>query len=101
MGLFSKSLEEKKLKELTGGFLLNKKFKSALKKAGIDLKVGFDIQETLKNEIRQGKLSANDIEKRLNYLIDQFSSLSSKEVENPVTVTSPKERTLKSATYHC
>lgn len=95
MGLFSKSLEEKKLKELTGGFLLNKKFKSALKKAGIDLKVGFDIQETLKNEIRQGKLSANDIEKRLNYLIDQFSSLSSKEVENPVTVTSPKERTLK------
>ena len=95
MGLFSKSLEEKKLKELTGGFLLNKKFKSTLKKAGIDLKVGFDIQETLKNEIRLGKLSVNDIEERLNYLIDQFSSLNSKEVENPVIVTSPKERTLK------
>ena len=48
MGIFLKSLEEKKLKELTGGFLLNKKFKSTLRKAGIDLNVGYDIQETLK-----------------------------------------------------
>lgn len=95
MGIFSKSLEEKKLKELTGGFLLNKKFKSTLRKAGIDLKVGYDIQETLKNEIRLGKLSANDIEERLNFLVEQFSSINSEDVENPVTVTSPKERTLK------
>ena len=95
MGIFLKSLEEKKLKELTGGFLLNKKFKSTLRKAGIDLKVGYDIQETLKNEIRLGKLSANDIEERLNFLVEQFSSINSEDVENPVTVTSPKERTLK------
>lgn len=95
MGLFSKSLEEKKLKELTGGFLLNERFKSTLKEAGIGLKVGYDIQETLKNEIRLGKLSANDIEERLNFLIEQFSSINSEDVENPVTVTSPKERTLK------
>lgn len=96
MGLFSKSPEEKKLKELTGGFLLNSKFKARLRKKGIDLSVGYDIQETLKSEIKLSKLSAADIEERLDFLIEQFSTMNSNESpDNSVTVTSPKERTLK------
>ena len=96
MGLFSKSQEIRKLKKLTGGFLLNNQFKSALKKAGIDLNMGYEIQETIKSEIKLGKLSVDNIEERLNFLIEQFSTINSKkEVKNPVVVTSPKERTLK------
>lgn len=96
MGLFSKSPEEKKLKELTGGFLLNNRFKSILRREGIDLGVGYDIQETLKSEIKLGKLSVNDIEERLDFLVNQFSTMNStEEIENAVVVTSPKERTLK------
>ena len=43
MSLFSKSAEEKKLKELTGGFLLNESFKNTLEHHGISLTIGFDI----------------------------------------------------------
>lgn len=96
MGLFSKSPEEKKLKELTGGFLLNDDFIEKLERNGIERKFGFSIQSTLKDEIKKGRLSVDEIEPRLNFLIKQLSSIESEENhEDKVKITSPKQRTLK------
>ncbi|MBR0271844.1 MAG: hypothetical protein IJQ68_07650 [Methanobrevibacter sp.] len=96
MGLFSKTPEEKKLKELTGGFLLNDDFIEKLERNGIEHKFGYNIQSTLKDEIKKGRLSVDEIEPRLNFLIKQLSSIESEENhEDKVKITSPKQRTLK------
>lgn len=97
MGLFSKSPEEKKLKQLTGGFFLADSFKDTLKSFGIELDIGFHIQNTLKEEIKMGRLSVDEIEPRLNFLVKQFATINYEEepIINRVEVSSPKQRTLK------
>ena len=69
MALFRKNPAEKKLKELTGGFLLNSSFLDRLKKAGLTAADGTEIQKEIKESIKRGEVKAEGIETRLNYLI--------------------------------
>ena len=74
MGLFSKdNPAEKKLKELTGSFLLSNSFVKRLKQNNIDIKEGTKIKEQLKEEIKEGSLDEFNIESRLNQLINSYS----------------------------
>ena len=68
MGLFRKNPAEKKLKELTGGFILSTEFTRRLVKQGLKIQDGNKIQQKLKEEIKQG-LSAEEVPIRLNALI--------------------------------
>lgn len=97
MGLFSKSPEEKKLKELTGGFLLCDVYLKTLKNYGISKNMGYFIQKTLREEIKMSKLHVNEIEPRLAFLLRQFATINREETpaENKVSTTSPEQRTLK------
>ena len=70
MGLFKKNPAEKKLKELTGGFVLKGEFVKRLKRNGLDVSDGNLMQRQLKEEIKQG-LSADKVETRLNILINE------------------------------
>lgn len=70
MGLFRKNPAEKKLKELTGGFLLSTDFVNRLKRNGLEIHDGTIIKEKLKDEIKQG-LSAEEVPIRLNILINE------------------------------
>ena len=79
MGLFRKSSPaEKKLKSLTGGFLLSGAFINLLKENNLEIEDGNQIKNQLKNEIKQGKLNENNIEVRLRQLIKQCC-----EMKNP------------------
>lgn len=71
MGLFSKSPAEKKLKELTGGFLLSSTFIERLETKGLTTSDGTEIKNQLKEEIKSGKTDADGLELRLNYLINR------------------------------
>lgn len=78
MGLFKKdSPAEKKLKELTGGFMLSSSFINLLKSHNLNTKDGIKIQNQLKDEIKQGKVNENNLESRLNQLINVKSGHSS------------------------
>ncbi len=67
--MFSKSLAEKKLEELTGGFLINKRFENTLKENGLMIADGEVIKKQLKREIKSGVVSVDGLEIRLNYLM--------------------------------
>ena len=69
--MFSKTTAEKKLEELTGGFLLSDEYKAILKAKGIDLKTGEHIKNQLKEEIKLNIVSDEGLETRLRYLINQ------------------------------
>ena len=69
--MFSKTTAEKKLEELTGGFLLSDEYKAILKAKGIDLKTGEHIRNQLKEEIKLNIVSHEGLETRLRYLINQ------------------------------
>lgn len=71
MGIFSKTAAERKLEELTGGFLLSDEYKAILKAKGIDLKTGEHIRNQLKEEIKLNIVSEEGLETRLRYLINQ------------------------------
>lgn len=71
MGMFSKTPAEKKLEELTGGFILSDEFKAILKSKGIDPKTGEQIKNQLKEEIKLKIVSEEGMETRLRYLINQ------------------------------
>ena len=71
MGLFRKDPAEKKLKELTGGVFLNKSFTNRLKKEGLTVNDGLEIQKELKESIKRDEVKADGLETRLNYLIEQ------------------------------
>ena len=74
MGLFRRSSPaEKKLKSLTGGFLLSTSFINMLKEHNIKLEDGNKIKNQLKDEIKQGTLNENNVEVRLKQLIKQYS----------------------------
>lgn len=71
MGLFKKeSPEMLKLKELTGGFLISNEFQERLEANNLEGTVGYTIQKILKNEIKEGNLKVDDIEPRLQYLLE-------------------------------
>ena len=97
MGLFSKSPEEKKLKELTGGFLLTERYLHTLESYGVSRNMGYFIQNTVKQEIKRSRLGVDDIEPRLIFLIKQFATISCEEAsgETKVNPTTHEERTLK------
>lgn len=62
MGLFSKdNPADKKLKELTGGFMLSNSFVQKLKVNNLNRSDGVKIREQLKNEIKQGSLDESDL----------------------------------------
>lgn len=102
MGLFSKdSPADKKLKELTGGFIFNKSFRDTLKSNGLSINDGIKINEQLKKEIKQGTVNEHNMESRLFQLIDQYpdydtssniklkkcpSCLENQDIENKVCV---------------
>lgn len=67
--MFSKSLAEKKLEELTGGFLINEQFANLLKENGLTTNDGEKIKKQLKNEIKTGVVSIDGLSIRLMYLI--------------------------------
>lgn len=70
MGLFSKdSPAEKKLKELTGGFMLSTPFMDRLKREGLKISDGNEIKDQLKREIKQGRVNESNLESRLDHLI--------------------------------
>lgn len=71
MGMFSKNPAEKKLEELTGGFILSEEYKALLKANGIDVKTGEHIKNQLKEEIRLNIVSEEGLQTRLRYLISQ------------------------------
>ncbi|WP_407433113.1 hypothetical protein [Methanobrevibacter sp.] len=82
MGMFSKNPAEKKLEELTGGFILSEEYKAILKAHGIDVKTGEHIKNQLKEEIRLNIVSEEGLQTRLRYLISQNS--------NKTVVSEPK-----------
>ena len=70
MGLFKKdSPAEKKLKKLTGGFLLSTDFINLLKSKGLEIEDGTKIKNQLKEEIKEGKVNEGNLQVRLNQLI--------------------------------
>lgn len=79
MGLFKKdNPADKKLKELTGGFILSTSYKDMLKRNGLSTNDGIKIQRQLKNEIKEGKLVEINVESRLNQLINKNNKNSSR-----------------------
>lgn len=72
MGLLRKrNPAEKKLKELTGGFTLNSSFVELLKSHGLSSVDGLEIKKQLKEEVNQNLVKAEDVESRLNFLIEK------------------------------
>ena len=71
MALFRKNPAEKRLKELTGGMFLNKSFTNRLKKEGLTVNDGLEIQKEIKESIKRDEVKAAGVETRLNYLIEQ------------------------------
>lgn len=72
MGFFKKTPEEKKIKELTGGFLLSTTFMDTLREKELSNKQGIEIQNILKREVKQSTLFLDQIEYRLNELLNQY-----------------------------
>ena len=56
MALFFKNSAEKRLKELTGGLFLNKSFTNRLKKEGLTVNDGLEIQKELKESIKRDEV---------------------------------------------
>ena len=75
MGLFRKTEEEKEIKRLTGGMFLNEQFKDKLKKDHLEPLDGLHIQSTLKEEVKQKKLNAYNIENRFNEIYNEIKKL--------------------------
>ena len=74
MGLFRKdSPAEKKLKELTGGFILSTSFSNLIKSKGLEIEDGIKIKNQIKDEIKQGKVNESNLEARLYQLINEKS----------------------------
>ena len=72
MGLLRrKNPAEKKLKELTGGFLISDYFIEILNNVGLDSSDGYDIQRQLKADIKRGDVKEDGVETRLNFLIEK------------------------------
>lgn len=104
MGLFSKDKAvDKKLKELTGGFLLSSSFVNRLKMNNLNRADGTRIRDQIKKEIKQGSLNEFNLEARLDNLIDQYSN--KKTVRRPLRKKCPKcsksQNAKNSTCIHC
>lgn len=75
MVIAKKSPAMQKLKELTGGLIITDYFERKLKKAGLTIKDGYEIQEEIKESIKRQEIEADEVEARLNYLIEQRKSI--------------------------
>ena len=71
MGLFRNDPAEKKLKEITGGFTLKSEFIRHLESLGLEIHDGNVIKWQIKEEIKQGKVTADNVEERLETLLMQ------------------------------
>lgn len=72
MSFFSKTPEEKKIKELTGGIVLSSNYRKFLRENEILIEEGRQVQFTLKKEYEKGLLSLEQIENRFNELIAEI-----------------------------
>ncbi|SDA45503.1 hypothetical protein [Methanobrevibacter millerae] len=70
------------------------KIKETLEDAGIESDFEFDIQKTIENNIERSSLEASDIEPKLDYIVDQLSTIAD-ESESVTLTSSPDERSLK------
>ena len=70
------------------------KIKETLEDAGIESDFEFDIQKTIENNIERSSLEASDIEPKLDYIVDQLSTIAD-ESESVTLTSSPDERILK------
>ena len=101
MGLFDKRSAKKKLKEITGGFLLSDSFMEILKDNGLSAEEGYKIQSEVKDSIKSGDIDVDGVELRVYYLISQYAkekSKLSKETKSTYSKyipTNPKIKTLK------
>ena len=76
MGLFGKkSPEEKMMKELIGGFLLNEEFRLVFERWGIEPEKGFQIQRYLKDDIKRFGLTSQDIPAKIHEYLKWFATL--------------------------
>ncbi len=83
MGLFRKdNPAEKKLKKLTGGFILSTDFIELLRKHNLEISDGVEIRNQLKEEIKSGSINENNLESRLDQLISQRSNIVIDKPEN-------------------
>jgi len=74
MGLFRRgNSAEKKLKKITGGFILNNDYMNKLKEHDLDVDDGIKIKNQVKEEIKQGKIGEHDVRVRINQLIKEYS----------------------------
>lgn len=71
MVISKKSPAMQKLKELTGGLIITDSFEKKLKKAGLSIRDGYEIQEEIKESIKRQEIEADEVENRLDYLIEQ------------------------------
>ncbi|WP_407391477.1 hypothetical protein [Methanobrevibacter sp.] len=62
MGLLNKSPAEKKLKEITGGFILKNEFIKHLESLGLEINDGTIIRSQIKKEIKQGTVTEDNVE---------------------------------------
>ena len=84
MGLFRReSPARKKLKELTGGFILSTSFLALLEENNLKTEKGIEIQRQLKDEIKDGQIDETNVEERLFELIRIHKNESSGEKTCP------------------
>ena len=74
MGLFSKHNDaEKKLKELTGGFLLSSTFMKQLEKYGLTVSEGVEIKNEIKRKIKEENLPSHKVVDEIVYQLKERS----------------------------
>lgn len=74
MGLFSKDTgAEKRLKELTGGFILSEGFRERLKEYGLSIYEGVKLCDELKIKIKEENMPANNVADELTHLLEEKS----------------------------
>lgn len=76
MGFYSDhTLENRKIKKLTGEVNLTPAFKKELESRGIAIHKGYNIQKRLRSEVEKGKLTSDRIESRLMELLNENSKI--------------------------
>ena len=71
MVLHKQSPAMQKLKELTGGLIITDSFEKKLKKAGLSIRDGYEIQEEIKESIKRQEIEVDEVETMIDYLIEQ------------------------------
>ncbi len=74
MGFYSaKTSEEKRVTQLTGDINLSEEFKTEIKKRGIPIYQGYNIQKRLRFEVEQKQLKGDEVDSRLMELLEENS----------------------------